>query len=161
MFYNVKEGTIRFQDCSMDYAAFGKGTEPLVLVQGLNMTRLRGGARLQLMRYKLYAEHFRIYIVDRRDPLPEVITVKDIADDVVQGLKALGVSRAYVMGNSQGGMIAQYIALNYPKLVKKLVLNVTTCGLDPLLEKNVRMWTDIAAGGQTEEISAEIGRAHV
>ena len=156
MFSNTKEGTIRFLDCQMDYLVFGKGTDPLVIVQGLNLTRLKGGAKLQQMRYKLYGEHFRVYMIDRRDPLPEVITVKDIADDVAQGLKTLGVSRAYVMGNSQGGMIAQYLALNYPKLVKKLVLNVTTSGGDPLLEKNVREWAEMAALDRLDDISAEM-----
>ena len=156
MFSNTKEGTIRFLDCQMDYLVFGKGTDPLVIVQGLNLTRLKGGGKLQQMRYKLYGEHFRVYMIDRREPLPEVITVKEIADDVAQGLKTLGVSRAYVMGNSQGGMIAQYMALNYPKLVKKLVLNVTTSGVDPLLEKNVREWAEMASEGRLDDISAEM-----
>ena len=156
MFYNAKEGTIRFQDCKMDYLVFGKGTDPLVLVQGLNLTRLKGGNILQPMRYKLYAEHFRIYMIDRRDPLPETITVKEIADDVAAGLKSLGVTRAYVMGNSQGGMIAQYLALNYPKLVKKLVLNVTTSDRDPLLEENVKLWSGMASENRLDEISTDM-----
>ena len=156
MFNNIKEGTIKFQDCEMDYAVFGKGTDPLVIIQGLNITRLKGAARLQSLRYKLYSEHFRVYMVDRREPLPEVITVKEIADDLFQGLKALGVTRAYVMGNSQGGMIAQYVALNYPKLVKKLVLNVTTSGTEPLIEENVKLWSEMAAEGRLDDVSVDM-----
>lgn len=156
MLYNAKEGTIKFQDCEMDYLVFGEGTQPLVLIQGLNLSYLKGGKWTQPGRYKLYGKHFRVYIIDRRKPLFEGITVKDIADDIAAALKVLGIKRAPVMGNSQGGMIAQYLALNYPKLVSKLVLNVTTSGEDKVLRDNVEHWMEMADEGKLNEISLEM-----
>ena len=153
MSWNVKEGTVRFNDCSMDYMIFGKGETPLVLVRGLNITRLRNTSPNLISRYKLYAKKYRIYIVDRREPVPEGITVKDIAEDVYEALKVLGVHRAFVMGNSQGGMIAQYLALNHPKLVEKLVLNVTTCDNKGVLSDNVKDWVEMAEAGDMAALS--------
>lgn len=138
--YNVKEGTLTFGDHSMDYAVFGKGERPLLLIRGLNITRLQGTTPNLVRRYRLYADNFRIYVIDRREPLPEVITDEFLAEDVYEGAKALGLERVPVIGNSQGGMIAQYLTLNHPEMVEKLVLNVTTCTPNPVLTKNVEGW---------------------
>ena len=156
MNWNVKEGTIRFEDCSMDYVVFGTGFKPLVLCRGLNITRLRGTYPSLISRYKLYAKNFRVYIVDRRDPVPDEITVEEIAEDMFAALKALGLHKAYVMGNSQGGMIAQYLTLNHPKFVEKLVLNVTTAETNDVLKANVDRWVELAEQDKLQQVSDEM-----
>ena len=156
MSWNVKEGTVEFQDYSMDYMIFGKGTTPLVLIRGLNITRLRGNSAYLIARYKAYAKKFRIYVVDRRDPVPEGINVEEIAEDVYEALKVLGLHSAFVMGNSQGGMIAQYLALNHPKFVEKLVLNATTSDDNPVLTRNVERWVELAEKGEMTKLSDEM-----
>lgn len=50
-----------------------------------------------------------------------------MADDAAGLLSELKISSAHVFGISMGGMIAQELALNYPKLVQKLVLGCTAC----------------------------------
>ena len=121
MSYDIKEGTLEFNGYSMDYAVFGKGTKPLLLIRGLNITRLQGTVPNLVRRYRTYADNFRIYVIDRREPLPEVITDEFLAEDVYEGFRALGLESAPVIGNSQGGMIAQYLTLNHPEIVEKLV----------------------------------------
>ena len=145
--YNVKEGVITVGDHTMDYAIFGKGDRPLLLIRGLNVTRLRGTVKALIRRYKTYVDDFRIYVIDRREPLPEVITCEMLAEDVYDGARALGLDRVPVIGNSQGGMIAQYLTLNHPEMVEKLVLNVTTSTPNPVLKKNVEEWSEIALSG--------------
>ena len=103
MDWNVKEGRLEFEDCAMDYMIFGLGTKPLVYVRGLNITRLRNTSSSLTKRYEPYAKNFRLYFVDRRDPVPEHMTVEEIADDVYRAVKELGDDRAYVVGNSQIG----------------------------------------------------------
>ena len=149
--YNIKEGTLNFGDYSMDYAEFGKGERPLLLIRGLNITRLQGTVPNLVRRYRLYADNFRIYVIDRREPLPEVITDEFLAEDVYEGARALGLEKVPVIGNSQGGMIAQYLTLNHPEMVEKLVLNVTTSTPNPVLKKNVEDWVKLT---ETEGLAA-------
>jgi pimeloyl-ACP methyl ester carboxylesterase len=40
----------------------------------------------------------------------------------------VGIERAYILGVSMGGMIAQEFALHYPERVNKLILVCTNCG---------------------------------
>ena len=48
-----------------------------------------------------------------------------MADDTVELMNVLGIEKAYLIGESMGGMIAQEIAINYPERVIKLVLAST------------------------------------
>jgi pimeloyl-ACP methyl ester carboxylesterase len=48
-------------------------------------------------------------------------TIEDMADDAVGLLDALGIEKAHICGMSMGGMIAQTIAINYPKRVLSLL----------------------------------------
>ena len=49
-----------------------------------------------------------------------------MAADVAEAMEALNLDTAYVMGISQGGMIAQWLAADFPERVQRLILAVTT-----------------------------------
>jgi pimeloyl-ACP methyl ester carboxylesterase len=51
-----------------------------------------------------------------------------MASDAKAVLEAAGVEKAHVHGMSMGGMIAQEFALNYPEMLRSLILGVTACG---------------------------------
>ncbi|OYD06758.1 alpha/beta fold hydrolase [Paludifilum halophilum] len=55
-------------------------------------------------------------------------SIVGFAEDTVRLMDRLGISTAYVMGFSMGGMIAQEIALRYPDRVDRLILGCTNCG---------------------------------
>ena len=57
-------------------------------------------------------------------------TIEDMAADSVGLLDALGIEKAHICGMSMGGMIAQTIALNYPKRVLSLISIFSNTG-DP------------------------------
>ena len=57
-------------------------------------------------------------------------TIEDMADDTVGLLDALGIEKAHICGMSMGGMIAQTIAINYPKRVLSLISIYSNTG-DP------------------------------
>ncbi|KAK2597305.1 hypothetical protein QQS21_006079 [Conoideocrella luteorostrata] len=56
------------------------------------------------------------------------------AKNYIDVIETLGIRRADVMGFSMGGCVAQVVALNAPKLVRKLVL----CGTSPSTGEDVR-----------------------
>jgi 3-oxoadipate enol-lactonase len=57
---------------------------------------------------------------------PAPYTLDQMAQDVYELLKTLGITQTHWMGLSMGGMIAQTIALNYPRLVASMVLADST-----------------------------------
>ena len=55
-------------------------------------------------------------------------TLRDMADDAVGLLDVLGITSAHVVGVSMGGMIAQEMAINYPKRVRTLTSIMSSTG---------------------------------
>jgi pimeloyl-ACP methyl ester carboxylesterase len=55
-------------------------------------------------------------------------TMRDLANDTIGLLDALGIDRAHVVGASMGGMVAQEVAIRYPKRVRTLTVIMSTSG---------------------------------
>ncbi len=125
MIYNAKEKVLKVQDVQMNYITFGKGTKSLVMIQGLNTRSIEGAAFSLAYMYRIFAKDYTVYLFDRRENIGESITVRDLAADIAMAMDALGIANADIFGVSQGGMIAQYLAIDRPDLVNKLVLAVT------------------------------------
>lgn len=86
---------------------------------------------------------YTVYVFSRRNRLPEGFSTRDMAADQAEAMKLLGISRADVMGVSQGGMIAQYLATDYPDMVNKLVLAVTLARQNETIREAVGAWIDM------------------
>ncbi|MBL8329217.1 MAG: alpha/beta fold hydrolase [Rubrivivax sp.] len=63
-----------------------------------------------------------------RMSVPHVYTLREMAQDALGVMDALGVARAHVCGASMGGMIAQHIAVGAPSRVASLSLIMTSSG---------------------------------
>ena len=147
MFYQLKESSVAVGNSTVDYVAFGKGTRPMVIIPGLSLRDVKGaGAGLALM-YRVFAKNFRVYVIDKKADVPEGCTVKDLADDTAAVMEALGISNAAVFGVSLGGMIAQYLALDYPHLVNRLVLGVTLSRPNDTVKSVIGKWVERAEQG--------------
>ncbi len=53
-------------------------------------------------------------------------SLEDMASDVIAVMDDLSLDKAHILGISMGGMIAQTIAINYPKRVQSLISIMTT-----------------------------------
>ncbi len=60
--------------------------------------------------------------------VPSIYTLRDMAQDTLGVLDALGISRAHICGASMGGMVAQHVAAGAPSRVSSLTLIMTTSG---------------------------------
>lgn len=140
MLYNAKEQTLTIENIQMDYITFGNGTKPLLMIQGLNTCDINGAGTMLAMMYRIFAKEYKVYIFDRRKNLPENITVRELAADIAMAMDTLGIKNADVFGVSQGGMIAQYLALDRPDLVNKLVLAVTLSKNNATVENVIANW---------------------
>lgn len=140
---------------STDYIEFGNGNIPLVLVPGLSLRRVKGTGLAIARMYRIFADQYKVYLFDRRDDIPEGFTVQDMAEDLAAAMGELGIRSACVLGISQGGMIAQYLAIDHPALVEKLVLAVTAPDANDTVRACVGRWIEYAEGGDHRALMAD------
>jgi len=156
MMYNAKESKLNIQNMQFDYITFGNGTKPLVMIQGLNTRGIKGAALSLAYMYRIFAKDYKVYLFDRRPVVQEGITVRDMASDIALAMDILGIKNADVIGVSQGGMIAQYLAIDRPELVKKLVLAVTLSQSNDTVKQVVNSWIEMAEMGAMKELVADM-----
>ena len=117
MLYNAKELKVHVENMDIDYITFGSGKKNLIMIQGLNTNGIKGAALSLAYMYRIFAKDYKVYLFDRRPIVHERITVREMAHDVALCMDELGITNADVFGTSQGGMIAQYLAIDRPDLV--------------------------------------------
>jgi pimeloyl-ACP methyl ester carboxylesterase len=136
--------------------------EPVLLIMGLGMQWLAWPDELVA---DLVARGHRVVRFDNRDaglsdgfdhlgmpgmvgamlrhtlhlPVASPYTLRDMADDAVGVLDALGIAAAHVCGASMGGMIAQHLAVHHASRVKSLTLVMTTSGARHLPQASLRV----------------------
>ena len=154
MFYHAHNGSVRVGNSDMDYISFGNGKKNLILLPGLGdgLATVRGMALVFSMMYRIYAKEFTVYVFSRKNHLQEGYTTREMAKDCAEAMNVLDVLKADVLGISQGGMIAQYLAIDYPDLVNKLILAVTSAGLNETIKKVVGVWMELAAQGNYKDL---------
>ena len=154
--YHAKESKLTVQGMQLDYITFGNGTKPLIMVQGLNTRGIKGAAVSLAYMYRIFAKDYKVYLFDRRPVVQEGITVRDMASDIALAMDTLGIAKADVFGVSQGGMIAQYLAIDRPDLVNKLVLAVTLSKNNAMVEAVIHHWITLAEQGRMKELVADM-----
>lgn len=152
MLYNAKELRLELDNLKTDYITFGKGTKPLIMIQGLNTHGIKGAADSLAYMYRIFAKEYKVYLFDRRENVAEGLTVRDLAGDIATAMDALGLSNADVFGVSQGGMIAQYLAIDRPDLVRKMVLAVTLSKNNETVETVVNDWIRMTEQGDMKRL---------
>lgn len=140
MFYNAKSLKLEINNTKIDYICFGKGAKPLIMIQGLSTRGINGAAVSLAYMYRIFAKKYKVYLFDRRPVVHEGITVKEMASDIAMAMDTLGLTNADVFGVSQGGMIAQCLAIDRPDLVNKLVLAVTLSKNNEMVESVIENW---------------------
>jgi pimeloyl-ACP methyl ester carboxylesterase len=132
----------------LTYESFGDPTEPtMLMVMGLGVQMIGWDAEFCEL---LVGRGFRVVRFDNRDvgrstkieggPRPDVMavamgdtssasyTLDEMSEDCAGLLDHLGVEAAHVVGASQGGMIAQTLAIRHPERVLSLVSIMSSTG---------------------------------
>ena len=145
----MKNGTLQIADTTVDYIRFGSGSRTLIMLPGLGdgLRTVKGTALPMALMYRTFGKDFTVYAFSRRNALPQGFTTRDMARDVAQAMEQLGIARADIFGVSMGGMIAQYLAVDYPEKVGKLILAVTSAKPNPILEESIGEWVEYANRG--------------
>ncbi len=153
----LKNGSVKIDDTDMDYAAFGSGSKKLVVLPGLSdgLTTVKGKAWILASPYKKFFRDYTVCMFSRKNKMPEGYSIWDMADDQVTAMKNLGIERASVLGVSQGGMIAQCIAIRHPEVVDRLVLAVTTPYANAVAADTVSSWIEMVNRGDHRALMAD------
>lgn len=149
MMLNAKNGHLVLPTGGMDYIRFGAGKRTLVMLPGVGdgLKTVKGMALPFAMLYRRLTRDFTVYVFSRRENLPAHMTTREMAEDMNSAMEILGLKHAAVVGVSQGGMIAQWLAINHPDKVEKLVLTVTLCRPNDTIRSAISLWTDMAKKG--------------
>ena len=149
MLWNTKNGTVKLNRGTMDYVRFGTGGRVLIMLPGLgdSLRSVRGTALPMAVMYREFSKDFTVYMFSRITPMGAGYTTRDMARDQAQAMALLGIEKADVFGVSMGGMIAQWLAIDYPEKVGRLVLTVTSAEPNPILTESIGEWVALAKAG--------------
>ena len=144
----------------MDYVTFGKGKKSLVIIPGLGdgLQTVKGMAMPFSITYRILAERYKIYVFSRINELRQGYTTRDMAADVAEAMETLNLDTAYVMGISQGGMIAQWLVADFPEKVQKLILAVTTAKPSQLARERIEHWQQLSQSGNFKHLMLDIAK---
>ena len=156
----AENNTFQGDGWHFDYISFGKGDRPMLLLPGVGdgFRTAKGLALPFSLLYRTFARDFRVYVLSRREPLPKLWSTGDMAKDIACWMEAEGLEHADVVGVSQGGMIAQWLALLYPQRVRKLVLAVTAASPTPVMEQAISNWIRLARQRKFSAIMEDTAR---
>ena len=136
--------TVRTGGFEMRYFRFGRGNKTMVILPGLSVQSVTHSAAAVAAAYDCMSVDFTVYVFDRREDLPEVYTIADMARDTAAAMQAVGLKDIYLFGASQGGMIAQVIAIEHPALIRAMVLGSTSPNVQPEQYAALEQWIDLA-----------------
>lgn len=142
-------------DVQMEYAVFGNGPKTMVIIPGLSLRSTLASASSIETSYKVFKEEYTVYLFDRRKNMPPVYPISEMAHDLVAVFKALDFEGVDVLGTSQGGMIAQYMAISNPGLIRRLVLASSSSRAEPLQLEVIGNWARLAQKGLADELVAD------
>ncbi|MFA5058027.1 MAG: alpha/beta hydrolase [Opitutaceae bacterium] len=118
----------------MYYEVYGSGP-PLILLHGGGNT-IRGSFARQI---PLFAQTHRVIALEQfghghSDDVDGELNYRRMAEDTAELLRQLHVTRADIVGWSDGGIIALILAVQHPELVRRLVVsgaNIRPDGIRP------------------------------
>lgn len=158
MFYNAKNGNLKFGNTDMDYISFGYGKRVLIMIPGLGdgLMTVRGKALPFAWMYRMFVKDFKVYVFSRKNELEEGYTCRNMARDIKRGMDMLGIEKANILGVSQGGMIAECIAIDYPQKVERLILVVTIGRQNSCIQSVIRSWIELACQNRFGEVMKDV-----
>ena len=141
----------------LPYNRIGDGPNPLVLFQGLTLENAPMGAieaRYTRSMYSALTKEHTLFVVGRRQGLPDGYTIADMANDYAEMIEHEIARPVDVIGLSTGGSICQQFALDHPDLLRRLVIHSSAHTLGPLGKSAQLRVRDRAREGRWRECGA-------
>lgn len=141
----------------MYYVSFGTGEKKAVILPGLSdgLMTVKDKAWFLSLPYRSFLQDYTVFMFSRKNDMPEGYSIEAMADDQAAAMRRLGIDRSFVLGVSEGGMIAQCLAIRHPDLVDRMVLAVTAPNANDIINAVVSEWMEKAASGNHEALMAD------
>lgn len=145
--------TAKVNEIEMDWFSFGTGKRAFVIIPGLSLKSVMLSAKAIKGAYKDFAEDYTVYVFDRRKNVQDGYSVREMAADTAEVMKHIGIESADIFGASQGGMMAQYMAIDFPELVHSIILASTCSRSDENTEKLFEKWISLAENHDVQRLN--------
>ncbi len=157
MLYNAKNCKVAIGNTHMYYAVFGTGEKNLIMLPGLGdgLRTDRKLAAFYALLYGKFAKKYTVYVFSQKSVMPDRYSTRKMAKDLKEAMEALGIQKADVIGVSLGGMIAQHLAADYPKLIDKLVLVVSAARKNQYTQSSISGWIEMAKRGDYRKLMVD------
>jgi pimeloyl-ACP methyl ester carboxylesterase len=126
--YAVTEGGL---SNGVPYLRLGKGP-PLLVASGLSPAHANPtgmSRRMALSWARPFAEHFTVYLANRKPGLDSGVSMGDIARDYAEVITKDVGQPVTLHGTSTGGSVALQLAIDHPELVQRMVVAAAACRL--------------------------------
>jgi len=130
----------------MHYNEIGKG-EPLILIHG----GLFDANFAWKSYYPILSQHFRVLAPDSRghgkstNPSME-LSYKLMCEDIVALIKELELDRPLIAGYSDGGQVALEIGINYPEVIRAIIVGGVLAEISDHYSNSVKSWGIVGPG---------------
>ena len=153
----AKTGHVTVGGSPMYYNVFGRGTDHLVLIPGLGdgLRTVKGMAMVMAWVFRAYTREYRVWVFSRKDMLEPGTTTRDMARDLSEAMQRLGIPEACVMGVSQGGMISQWLAIDAPARIRRLVIAVSLATQNETVQSVVGHWIRLAEDDRFGDLAVD------
>ena|SRR3712207_5778127 len=115
----------------LPYLRHGIGP-PLLVSPGLTSEHANPTGRWRRMSLSWaapFADHFTVYVVQRKPGLADGATLSDVAGDYAEAIERDLGEPVLLHGTSTGGSVALQLAIDHPHLVRRLVVAAAACRL--------------------------------
>ena len=149
----VTEGVL---STGLPYLRFGQGP-PLLMAAGLSSEHANPTGvwrRMFVSSAAPFAQHFTVYLANRKVGLAPGATMSDIAADYAGAIENDFGEPVMLHGTSTGGSVALQLAIDHPALVRRLVLAAAACRLSPRGRQVQVEVARLTREGRTRRVSA-------
>jgi pimeloyl-ACP methyl ester carboxylesterase len=149
--------SVQVGDISIDYRVLGQG-DPIVLIMGYSSTM----DMWDPLFLNNLSSKYKVIIFDNRGmgnttAPPGNFSIAQFANDTAGLLTALGIEKAHVLGWSMGALVAQELAIRYPKRVDKIILYAGDCGGKEAVMPSPQILEDLVnTSGSPEEVGMRL-----
>lgn len=144
---------VEVDDIKMNYFKFGNGHKNLIIIPGVSIRTVMEFRDAIIEQYKIFHNDFSVYVFDRRLNILSDYSIDDMVSDMIKVLDHLELTDLHIISTSQGGMIAEGIAIQRPDLINKLVIASSAYNVDDSAYIVFNEWSNYAKEYDRENLA--------